>query len=342
MAAFGKRFILRPSTNEATNTIPSDIQGQETSSEDGSSAWSWKSLFDRELEDFLKVEKPLRTTRAWYYSLSLLPANQRREMTIMLAEAWALFGALFLNGIWFVWEYGNSRDFESTELHLVFEISCAIGVITTALIAMMSVFLWMCLLMYSGTQDTFVSGTTQFFANLFLMLILVLVTTCMSTGIAVYNRLKDQSNVAAIVVSSLVLLIYLCFPPVGNQMLAEHASLEVFHFPMWFRVGLMPWSYVGSQQKAIEKRAAKRAEYLKKLSGRDTAKATTELEIFLREACKKLGRPEADVSPFLNKLDLDWHDNVASLQGRSIDFLNKYMPYALAETVHDMLKGQMQ
>eukprot|EP00571_Detonula_confervacea_P008913 CAMPEP_0172327030 /NCGR_PEP_ID=MMETSP1058-20130122/58385_1 /TAXON_ID=83371 /ORGANISM="Detonula confervacea, Strain CCMP 353" /LENGTH=70 /DNA_ID=CAMNT_0013043961 /DNA_START=33 /DNA_END=242 /DNA_ORIENTATION=- len=47
------------------------------------------------------------SVRSWFYPLALEPMEVRRERIIMLAEAYAIFGALFLNGTWVLHEWGS-------------------------------------------------------------------------------------------------------------------------------------------------------------------------------------------------------------------------------------------
>lgn len=52
--------------------------------------------------------RSMRTSLAWFYSLALEPMSVRSERIIMLSEAYAIFGALFLAGTWVLYEWGSN------------------------------------------------------------------------------------------------------------------------------------------------------------------------------------------------------------------------------------------
>lgn len=65
-----------------------------------------------------------------------------------------------------------------------------------------------------------------------------------------------------------------------------------------------------------------------------------ELRTILQDACGKLGKLDADVSPYLKKLQEDWYDNVDHLRGKDVEVLNKYMPRLLAETLSAIINPE--
>ena len=112
-------------------------------------------------------------------------------------------------------------------------------------------------------------------------------------------------------------------------MWVEQIPLELFHMPWYFKFILMvPLVH---RRKDIRVRAIERAEIIKDQvekerrqqqdqniqTQRNAASTTTttpgtnndEIESLLREACRKLGRDEVDVTPFLSKLNQDWYDD---------------------------------
>eukprot|EP00956_Cyclotella_meneghiniana_P008830 scaffold12100_cov32-Cyclotella_meneghiniana.AAC.5 len=63
------------------------------------------------------------------------------------------------------------------------------------------------------------------------------------------------------------------------------------------------------------------------------------LDNLLRMAVTNLGRMEGStISEYKGRLEKDWLTLVEHIQGRDVDFLNKYMPLLLAEEVHRLLK----
>ena len=284
-------------------------------------------------QTFLSTEKSLGSTLPFFYPLSLEPFTARKERIVMLAEAFAIFGALFLNGIWFIWEYGSSNDYPSDILRRTFEISCAIDIAATILITLFACFLWMLSIMFSGTQPNFVYGCRYYLSCLMILLITILWSTIVAMSVGVYNRLMgdlgDAIFLVVLISISAVTLFHFHY-----SLLREQAALEVFHFPVWFRIIYAPWVLLPNQQKLkenAEKRAVTLRSYLNK-GGNEK-----ELHDLLQRACHRLGKGHVDVSPFMEKLKRDWYDDVDSLRGRSVDILSKYLPKLLAETVHEML-----
>lgn len=51
-------------------------------------------------------------------------------------EAYTIFGALFLNRIWLIWEYGLSKEVENEGLGRNFEIRCALNMMDGIMLAL--------------------------------------------------------------------------------------------------------------------------------------------------------------------------------------------------------------
>ena len=97
---FGKHRLLRPSTGQPEAWDPSHNGGTNEKAKDFKTGYFTKMFETEREENFLHPEKSsIRNSRSWYYALSLEPNQEKREsFMIMLAEAFAIFGALFLNG----------------------------------------------------------------------------------------------------------------------------------------------------------------------------------------------------------------------------------------------------
>jgi hypothetical protein len=46
-----------------------------------------------------------------FFSLDLEPTNIRNERITQIFEAYAIFGALFMNGVWIIYEWGSSKGY---------------------------------------------------------------------------------------------------------------------------------------------------------------------------------------------------------------------------------------
>jgi hypothetical protein len=64
----------------------------------------------------------------------------------------------------------------------------------------------------------------------------------------------------------------------------------------------------------------------------------TDLVMLLEQACRRIGRPNDDVMPYMTNLHQDRYDDIDSLSGKSISSLGKYMPLRLAEAVVMLLR----
>ena len=53
-----------------------------------------------------------------------------------------------------------------------------------------------------------------------------------------------------------------------------------------------------------------------------------------------MGKSKYDVASYESRLLEDWIEEVNQLRGTSVDFLARYMPWALANEVHRSLRGE--
>ena len=77
----------------------------------------------------------LGTSRAFVYAMTMEPIELRSEKAIMLSEAFAIFGALYLGGSWVIYEWGSGQT-EHVIVSRVFEAMMAISLSVNILLAM--------------------------------------------------------------------------------------------------------------------------------------------------------------------------------------------------------------
>lgn len=194
-----------------------------------------------ELNAFLDIDgKPLMTSKSFFYSLILEPNTVRTDRIIMLTEAYAIFGALFMNVVWFAWEFGKSQEFDNDILHRVFDFINAIGLVSNTMMAMFSGFIWQMSILYAGSQRSWVFGARHYLVFLFHMLICIMLTTVASLAIAVYNSLKLNLPEMVIAISFVGLVFYEGMYQT-SMLVATQIPLEYRHFPMWLRYILLPF-----------------------------------------------------------------------------------------------------
>ena len=293
-----------------------------------------------DLQNFLRTDKPMGSFTGFFLSLCLEPPRMKQERVIMIAEAYALFAALFLNGVWFIWEYGNSKEFESEALHRVFEAVCALDMIATILVSMFGCFLWMMSIIFSHNQKTWAYGARRWLAGIQSLISIIGFGTLSGLSIALYNRM--QGTVEAYVLVAFALLYGFSLLYENSVIMAEQIPLELYHFPFYAKLLFLPHLWFPKKDQ-IKKAAAARAQELKQLTSKrekelkQKTRGIDELRDLLIGACEKLGKAGTDVSPYLEKLQEDWYDNVDHLRGEDADALSKYMPRVLAKTLLEIL-----
>ena len=107
------------------------------------------TVFDRESS----MVRGMRSNRVWFYSMSLEPMEVRKERIIMLSEAYAIFGALFLSGTWVLYEWGSSLGYGGCSfqdsfvchngLDRAFEAIMTMAITSNLFMAMFASFLWL-------------------------------------------------------------------------------------------------------------------------------------------------------------------------------------------------------
>lgn len=130
------------------------------------------------------------TNKAWFYSLALEPMEVRRERIIMLAEAYAIFGALFLSGTWVLYEWGSSYGYggcmyeETSYCHpavdRAFEAVMTMAITANIFQAMFASFLWLMSILFSGSHHNWVYGARHLLLFCHILLTSVLVLTVVS------------------------------------------------------------------------------------------------------------------------------------------------------------------
>lgn len=293
------------------------------------------------------TSKSMSTNRAWYYSLALEPMEIRKERIIMLAEAYAIFGALFLNGTWFVYEFGGDSSGNEV-VDRLFALSMALAMVSNTFMAMFSSFLWLMSVLFSGSHHNWVWGARKLMALIHVLLVCVLLFTVLGVGLGLYSNLVGKWPEVAISLTFFLAVVvsgmYYTGLLVGNEL-----PLEYLHFPLWFKIAVLPFPLLTSRgRQQLRTGANLRAEDLKERAYRERTmlephttkrgKTTTSLGILLREAADSLGRDDFDVSQYEARLEEDWYTAPEELKRMNVDILSRYMPRHLAEEVREKLK----
>lgn len=310
-------------------------------------------------EDEVPAAGSLRTNRSWFYSLALEPMEVRRDRIIMLAEAYAIYGALFLSGTWVLYEWGSgygyggcSRFEESSFCHAyidrAFEAVMTLCITANIFQAMFASFLWLMSILFSGSHRNWVFGSRHLLTLLHFLITCVFVFMVLGVGLGIYAKLAPfWPELAISLVFTLSVVVYGMWAV--SNLVAEEASLEFYHFPLWFQWGIFPLPMLKrGGRKRIRERAEKRAKEMRGRALKErtildpTAKSCRSFKSsvggILRRAADSIGRHDDDVSKYEKRLEDDWYVNSSEMKNMSVDILSKYMPRRLAEEVHDQLK----
>ena len=343
-AAMGSRQRLRSRVGRRRETVSAAIHDP-----------------DSELSRFIDADGPsIRSQNAWFYSLALDTQPIRRDRIVQLAEAYCLFAALFLNGTWFIYEYGlagepgvrSDRDdnFYGVWGNRVFNFIISIAIISNIFLALFSGYLWLLSVLFSGSHRNWVYGARPLIVVCQRLITAVFLSTTISTTLAVYSNLRGE-------IPELTLsLLFLGVVVIGGMyktsiVVAREVPLEYKHLPWLFKLIYMPWPLLTKNgRENVQKGAAVRAKELKVRASRERkeidAHATTingiqsSIGVLLRKAADACGRDEYDIAPYCMKLDRDWYSSVDELRSLDVTAMSAYMPRRLAEEVVRKLREE--
>lgn len=206
--------------------------------------------------------------------------------------------------------------------------------------------------MLSPTQENFLR---ECFQPITMLLGLAFFTTnCLIIGLGLGVVIRFHAKIIEMIIcASIWLVISFCLEKLLQQYILNIMPLEIYHVFAIVRFIIAPLELItkGGKDK-LKTLAYTRATKLKIQYGIDNQQQGQyginhyqqrqnweSLDNLLRTAVANLGRLEgSDISEYKGRLEKDWLTLVEHVQGRDVDFLNKYMPFLLAEEVHRLLK----
>jgi len=96
-----------------------------------------------------------------FLSLDLEPTHIRNERITQIFEAYAIFGALFMNGVWIIYEWGSSKGGYGGDggmnyiVERLFESIMALALCFNTFFALFSAVFWILSLFWSTNHDGF-------------------------------------------------------------------------------------------------------------------------------------------------------------------------------------------
>jgi len=296
----------------------------------------------------------LNTVSALWYALTLEPVEVQNMLCVRIFEAVAIYGALLISTVYtiFGWRNKAKAEGDDTTLSAAFDCVICVAMISNVLLTLFASWFWMTSIMLSPTQENFLR---QCFQPISMLLGLVLLTTiCVLIGLGLVIVLQFQASIAEMILcATFLLVIALCFDKLFRQFILNIMPLEIYHVSTICRFMMAPLQFItkGGKNK-LQTLASTRAMKLKMKYGIDKQQQGQygidkqqqrqnweSLDNLLRMAVTNLGRMEGStISEYKGRLEKDWLTLVEHIQGRDVDFLNKYMPLLLAEEVHRLLK----
>ena len=314
-----------------------------------------------ELARFLLLDgtdkSSMGSQHVWFYEMALQPLEERRERIIMIAEAQAIFGALFLTGSFVVYEWGSSLAYggsKSVVVDRIFECVMAIGITANILLALVASFLWQFSVVHSAYHQSWVYGCRKMLLYQYHLQMSIMVCTLVGMGLGIFNKFSYYDHWIELAVCMFVLVLTTgAALYVTTDMIASELPLEYFHLPLWFKYALIPFKTLTSKQRKEVHDAAKiRATELKELAYRervlvkpterssDARSEDTPIGTLLHDTAIEIGRCDVDVSIYEHRLEADWFDDISDLKAMSVDELSKYMPRKLAIAVCSKLHDE--
>lgn len=309
---------------------------------------------DEDITDNINEDEmhSMGNTKAGLFALALEPMHIRNERIIQLFEAFAIFGALFVNVVWILYEWGSSKGYGGDDTNQnvahAFECLMAVALSSNIFLALYGAYYWIASICWSSSHEDFVLESEK--ALHYLHSLLLFTHHCLLGGLflGIYCNLSPRLP-ATIVAASIAITVYI----VAQQLCMSHAAacapLEFYHYPSWIKMNLPGLNSIKGQE-SLKARAKLRAIYLKKRAYREREKLDpnfpekkstdniSSVADLLLTAALSLGRTDNELPNYEARLEKDWFNEVDHLKYRSVKCLSQYMPLRLAEEVHNILR----
>ena len=219
-----------------------------------------KFLFDGDEDTTSNDDMPsIRDSDALWLALVMQPLNIRNELIIQLFEALAIFAALFLNGVWILYEWGSSRgygDYDSnTTANRIFDLVISIALVLCIFLALNSAMAWIISILYSSSNENFVYNTKRSIAYLYGVLNAIVQLVGVGILLGIYINLSPYWPETII---SLIIAVgmYTMGAIVTRWLVINCIPLEYYHLPRWMKV-VTPVMWTTPKQRAKVKKDAK-------------------------------------------------------------------------------------
>lgn len=281
-----------------------------------------------------------------FIALTLEPMHIRNARIIQIFEAYTIFGALFMNCVWILYEWGNSKGYGTVEsdgddiVQRIFECVMAVSLSCIIFLTLFGSFHWIMSILWSSSHEDYVLESLKALGHLHSLLCFTQYTILTGLLLGIYCNLSPHWP-ETVITLAIAIAVFISGTKITLGLNSAVAPLELYHTPSFFKVG--------SSSKGLKTRARLRAQELRKRAYRERKKLdpsfparsdttrTSSVASLLNTAVLNLGRIDSDISTYEARLEEDWFNQADQLNGMSIEVLSKYMPLRLAGEVHRLL-----
>lgn len=312
-----------------------------------------------ELYNFFDPKSTSQHAEAFFYSLALEPVEIRRERIVLITEAYTIFGALFLAGMYNLWEFGMAGPMDglaigSDNLNAIFATIMGIGLIANMFLTMFAAIWWQMSILWSGSNDNFTYSSIKALTYCLRSLFLVLGCVVLASVLALYGNLRG--NKLGLLISEIFLGFWIVS---GLYCTSDLMSREVpfeLNKSTWWIKSVFAFSYITQKKRENMKASgnARREELLSRVSreilfhdiGKDVvtgdtgpSDSTSSIKLLLKRAANNVGKEKEDITPIAIRLEKEWFNDTASLRGVNVNTLARFMPYILALELNKLAKS---
>lgn len=275
-----------------------------------------------------------------FFALALEPMHIRNERIIQTFEAYAIFGALFMNCVWILYEWGNP-NYESDDIvQRIFECVMAVSLSCVIFLTLFAAFFWVLAVLLGSSHEDYVLESRKPLGHLNSLICFIQYTILSGLLLGIYCNLSPHWP-ETVITLAIAVAVFISGTKILIGLNSAVAPLELYHTPSWLKGGSSP--------KGLKTRARLRAQELRKRAYRERKKLdpsfparsdttrTSSVASLLNTAVLNLGRIDSDISTYEARLGEDWFNQADQLNGRSVEVLSNYMPLRLAEEVHRLL-----
>ncbi|KAL7541691.1 hypothetical protein ACHAXR_011133 [Thalassiosira sp. AJA248-18] len=277
----------------------------------------------------------------------------RSERVVMTFEAFAIFGSLFLNGTWILYEYGSAKGVypghgTSEAINDAFEGVMAFDPACNTFMALLASAWWIQSVISCGSKQ-YVIESLRVMEILKYLLWGTTVSAMLGLMLAIYSNMYPQWPWIISLLSMLgALYVYVFWFWVNGEVLRKGIPLTFYHYPLWYRLilshplGGHRYAY-GKGKEDLLTRAKQNAEELRQKAHYQRHDKSGHMQyddIFslLRNAADNLGETDYDTSAVEKRLREDMIKRMRQLEYMDVKGLPRYMPYGLAHEAHNLIQ----